>query len=159
MQTHALLTAAAGQTLSGDHGGGSPEEVDSALVVIDPAALRSLGQLEGHSGGGSSARGWSAQRGALWGPAACRRNCSCGPDANQCAADLAQMDLTSTLAALLGVAIPFGNLGKVSPELWGFAAVDDDGSEESEQGAAAASDERLAAVLHANAEQVRPPAL
>lgn len=29
----------AGQTLGGDHGGGSPEEVDSVLVAIDIGAL------------------------------------------------------------------------------------------------------------------------
>ena len=36
------------QTLGGDHGGGSPDEVDSALVAVDLGALHSLrGQAEG----------------------------------------------------------------------------------------------------------------
>ena len=86
---------------------------------------------------------------SLWRRAACRRNCSCGPDANQCASDLPQMDLAPTLAALLGVPIPFGNLGKVSPELWGFAAAR--GGLEG----AAATDAQLARALQANADQVR----
>eukprot|EP00889_Picochlorum_renovo_P004645 jgi/Picre1/31675/NNA_007026.t1 len=32
-----------GQTLTGDHGGGSPEEVDSALIAIDINAYRDEG--------------------------------------------------------------------------------------------------------------------
>jgi hypothetical protein len=116
--------------------------------------------------------------GAPWAAAPCRRGCSCGPDANQCAADLPQVDLTPTLAALLGVPIPFGNVGKVSAELWGFAAAGQlqgeegawwgVGAQEGEatqaqagvegvklQGAAADPEARLLGVLRANVEQVR----
>lgn len=53
--------------------------------------------------------------------APCRVTCTCGEEGNQCADDLAQNDLTPTLSALLGVPIPFGNLGKASPEMWAMA--------------------------------------
>lgn len=179
----------AGQTLSGDHGGGSPEEVDTALVAIDPAALRPAllegsgshassspgstplpaGSLTAGSGGlgaggqqsgdmpgrpAASAGGREQGRGrqaphSLWAPDPCRHNCSCGPDRNQCAVDLPQIDLAPTLATLLGVPIPFGSLGKVAPELWGFAAAAP--QQEQQRGG---RDAELAAALRANAEQV-----
>jgi hypothetical protein len=53
--------------------------------------------------------------------APCRVTCTCGEEGNQCADDLAQNDLAPTLSALLGVPIPFGNLGKASPEMWAMA--------------------------------------
>lgn len=191
----------AGQTLSGDHGGGSPEEVDSALVAIDPAALHCLwhngsssGMLDSSNGGsasqGSSSTAGSGSQGGpeaallaeasspgkvrspqgpdylvQGAPVACRQDCSCGPDGNQCAADLLQLDFTATLAALLGVPIPFANVGKVSAELWGFGAgpvqppsgggrrADGEGNERFERSWGTA-EEGLAAALRANVEQV-----
>lgn len=125
-RTLLLVSGDHGQTLGGDHGGGSPEEVDSALVAVDVGALHAsqAAQPEQHGAGqgagvarsepgndGSAAAGLAA-------PAPCRANCSCGVEANQCAPDLPQMDLAPTLAAMLGVPIPFGNLGKLSGELW-----------------------------------------
>jgi len=117
-----------GQTLGGDHGGGSPEEVDSALVAVDLGALHAS-MHSTRSGDGSSNAAATSDNGseggspaapasALLSPAACRANCTCGVEGNQCVPDLAQMDLTPTLAAMLDVPIPFGNLGKLSPELW-----------------------------------------
>ena len=35
------------QTLGGDHGGGSPDEVDSALLAVDVGRLRALRTAEG----------------------------------------------------------------------------------------------------------------
>lgn len=131
-RTLLLVSGDHGQTLGGDHGGGSPEEVDSALVAVDIGALRSLRAGAGGSGGGGRKGGDGAENkaaaeamaamascGAL---AACRANCSCGVEGNQCAPDLAQIDLTPTLAAMLGVPTPFANLGALSSELWQLTA-------------------------------------
>jgi phosphatidylinositol glycan class O len=123
--------AAAGQTLDGNHGGGSPEEVDSVLVAVDASALRAGGRAFAEFG------------------AACRETCTCGDDLDQCADDLLQVDAVPTLAALLGIPIPFGNMGTVSPELWGLAVAKADGQQ--------AANAPLAAVLRCNADQVRLP--
>lgn len=130
-RTLLLVAGDHGQTLGGDHGGGSPDEVDSALVAVDIGALRASlakeagqsgnGQAAGSTGGGAGAPSAGARDVAVADPAApapCRANCSCGVEGNQCAPDLHQMDLAPTLAAMLGVPIPFGNLGKLSPEMW-----------------------------------------
>ena len=188
-RTLLLVAGDHGQTLGGDHGGGSPEEVDSGFVAVDLGALhdamrggnggRSSGS--GDNGGGSGSgeelqagdgtgesnspvsdtgsggsdgsssdsghSGGSSGSGAQpSGVAPCRAGCSCGVERNQCAPDLPQLDFAASMAALLGVPIPFGNLGSVSAELWGLAAW-----RESEAAAAAG----LAAELRANVEQVR----
>jgi phosphatidylinositol glycan class O len=91
-----------GQTLTGDHGGGSPEEVDSALIAIDINAYRDEGD-------GSVEK------------QQCEKDCSCGQDGNQCVEDLMQIDLVPTLAGLMRIPIPFINLGKVSKQLWSLA--------------------------------------
>eukprot|EP00887_Chlorella_sp_A99_P003022 scaffold9.g3022.t1 len=150
-RTLLLVSGDHGQTLGGDHGGGSPEEVDSALVAIDLGALagaRAGAAAAAADGGGtgSAARGTAAgaARGTAQGLALCRASCTCGVEANQCAPDLAQNDLTPTLAALLGVPIPFGNVGAVSAELWALAARHPGGG----------APPGLAHVLAANADQV-----
>lgn len=119
-----------GQTLGGDHGGGSPEEVDSVLVAVDLAALH-----DAMEAGGAPALV----------SAPCRHDCSCGIERNQCAPDLPQINFAPTLAGLLGVPIPFGNLGSVSMELWGLAAWRRAGD----------ADQGLGSVLQLNAEQVQ----
>jgi hypothetical protein len=103
----------AGQTLGGDHGGGSPEEVDSALVAVDVAALRAA--LRPEAGAAGAAAAAAAEN-------ACRAACTCGAAGNQCAPDLPQADAVPTLAAMLGLPIPYVNLGRLSPELWSMAA-------------------------------------
>lgn len=125
-RTLLLVTGDHGQTLGGDHGGGSPEEVDSALVAVDIAALRAL---QGTPGGGGAAAEHAIHHAALAGsgsglanPAACRAGCTCGVEGNQCVPDLPQMDLVPTLAAMAGVPTPFGNLGKLNAEMWQLAA-------------------------------------
>jgi phosphatidylinositol glycan class O len=129
---NALLLVAGdhGQTLSGDHGGGSPEEVDSPLIAIDVAGLRRALQKQASDGGEQED---PIKHEALL--AACRSNCTCGEDKKQCAPDLPQIDLVPTLAVMFGLPIPFGNLGSLSPELWSLAATrcaldinEDDGS-------------------------------
>lgn len=167
-RTLLLVSGDHGQTLGGDHGGGSPEEVDSALVAVDVGALRaSLAEQAGQreSGQGAGAAG-SARRTAgagLAAPAPCRANCSCGVEGNQCAPDLHQMDLAPTLAAMLGVPIPFGNLGKLSAELWQLTLSQSTPRSSAATAAAAAAEppeteaawERsLAGALLANARQV-----
>lgn len=155
-RTLLLVSGDHGQTLGGDHGGGSPEEVDSALVAVD---IRSLAQQR--AGGGAS----TAALGALLGagghavPVRCRSSCTCGMEGNQCAPDLQQLDLTPTLAAMLGVPIPFGNLGKLSAELWQLTVghlVDSGGAAASgAPGAVRAAWQRsLGQALAANARQV-----
>lgn len=133
-RTLLLVSGDHGQTLGGDHGGGGPEEVDSALVAVDIRALAQhgadgVGGRRGqHAGGGAAAALAALASGAGTGgglptaPAACRASCTCGVEGNQCAPDLAQLDLTPTLAAMLGVPTPFGNLGKLSAELWQLTA-------------------------------------
>ncbi len=175
-RTLLLVAGDHGQTLGGDHGGGSPEEVDSALVAVDIGALRASlakeagqsgnGQAAGSTGGGAGAPSGGARGVAFAGPAApapCRANCSCGVEGNQCAPDLHQMDLAPTLAAMLGVPIPFGNLGKLSPEMWqltlrqhaGCSSADAAAAAAAEPPAAPAAWERsLADALLANARQV-----
>lgn len=100
--TLVLIGGDHGQTLTGDHGGGSPEEVDSALIAIDINSYRdySAGSVEKQQ---------------------CEKDCSCGQDGNQCVDDLLQIDLVPTLAGLMRIPIPFINLGKVSKQLWSLA--------------------------------------
>lgn len=114
-----LIAGDHGQTMGGDHGGGSPEEVDSALVAIDVGRLRSATQA---SAGLLDwwKKIWTKPLSSDMYP--CKTNCTCGDDGNQCVNDLPQMDLVPTLSILFGVPIPFGNLGSLSPELWSIGA-------------------------------------
>lgn len=161
-RTLLLVSGDHGQTLGGDHGGGSPEEVDSALVAVDIAALRDAKQAQqqadgGHGIGAAAALAAVASRGGsgLGAPVACRADCSCGVERNQCAPDLPQMDLTPTLAALLGLPTPFGNLGKLSAELWQLAAPHlRAAGAGATDGLQAAWEDSLAAALLANVRQV-----
>ena len=161
-RTLLLVSGDHGQTLGGDHGGGSPEEVDSALVAVDIKALRDAQQAQQaqQASGSTGAAAALAALGAsgLGAPAACRANCTCGVERNQCAPDLPQMDLTPTLAALLGLPTPFGNLGKLSAELWQLAAphlpAAAAGAVGSKDGLLAAWEDSLAAALLANVRQV-----
>lgn len=93
-----LVTGDHGQTLTGDHGGGSPEEVDSVLVAIDVDQLYGIQTNDTED--------------------TCTLDCSCGNEGNQCVPDLTQIDLVPTLAGFFDVPIPFVNLGKVSKSLW-----------------------------------------
>ncbi|PRW57424.1 GPI ethanolamine phosphate transferase 3 [Chlorella sorokiniana] len=164
-RTLLLVSGDHGQTLGGDHGGGSPEEVDSALVAVDIKALRDAQQAQqaqqasGSTGAAAALAALAGPGGSgLGAPAACRADCSCGVERNQCAPDLPQMDLTPTLAALLGLPTPFGNLGKLSAELWQLAAphlpAAAAGEAGSRDGLRAAWEDSLAAALLANVRQV-----
>lgn len=130
---NALLVIAGdhGQTLTGDHGGGSPEEVDSAFIAVD---ISSFGEV----------KETGAETGLVLDP--CRTNCTCGPDENQCVGDLSQIDAVPTLSMMLQIPIPFGNVGKMSEELWSLSSrrCKHNGDDQNQ----------LLAALQANARQV-----
>jgi GPI ethanolamine phosphate transferase 3 subunit O len=93
-RTLLLIFGDHGQTLSGDHGGGSPEEVDSALVAINLHAA-SLAQLDvkpaRHVAEGVESASSSGVRGTL--------------------EVVEQLDFAASLSALLGLPIPAENVG------------------------------------------------
>ncbi|WIA08544.1 hypothetical protein OEZ85_007976 [Tetradesmus obliquus] len=211
-----LVLSDHGQTLGGDHGGGTPDETDSVLLAVslrkmhqalqqqqqqqaqqarvaaagtaaEPASPLTLsskpqhycehctpgsGQPDSscptlrrlmHTGGylpsnddaqtldfdSSSSSSSSNGTGAI---ASCLQQCWPW----LCSSSMSQIDLTPTVAHLLGVPIPFGNLGKLPPHL--FAALAVDSSTGGAGPAAGSSAEawlaQYAAALHANAEQV-----
>lgn len=111
-----LISGDHGQTLSGDHGGGSPEEVDSVLIAVDLSALHRAEHE--HKEDGDYVEGSTGMPTKI---NKCRENCTCGDDGDQCADDLPQIDLVPTLAAMMDLPMPFVNLGKLNPELWSLA--------------------------------------
>ncbi|KDD75329.1 hypothetical protein H632_c740p0, partial [Helicosporidium sp. ATCC 50920] len=147
-RTLLLVCGDHGQTLSGEHGGGSAEEVDSALLALHVGAWR----LARESAPGNRLAALPA---VFAHP--CRFNCACGPEANQCVPDLAQVDLVPTAATLLGLGVPFGNLGRLSPELWSLGQALEDVRGGGGEGAQKDAEERLkrcALAARDNADQV-----
>ncbi|KIY94906.1 hypothetical protein MNEG_13055 [Monoraphidium neglectum] len=185
-----LVLSDHGQTLGGDHGGGSADEADSVLIAAGAARLRASllrrgggadvggdagggGEGEAVGGGGEGWRppsegeldrlqtellsgGWAAaaataaagaeeEEGAMGGSVPAAK--APAPEGGPCGGSIPQVDLTPTLALLLGVPIPFGNLGKVPLALWHVLA---------EGGAAGGggADGAYAAALASNAAQV-----
>lgn len=146
-----LVISDHGQTLGGDHGGGTPDETDSILVAMSLRSINSTLQQQqeqeqekeeqkdgdaGHSINSSAINGDSlllrrlmtsagyadalppaAQQAAPGSPAAVPA-AAAWSDLLVCGNTVPQIDLTPLLAQLLGVAIPFGNLGKVPPHLF-----------------------------------------
>lgn len=89
-----------GQTLNGDHGGGSAEEVETAIFALSlkepPTSLPS--KFDGST-------------------------CMLGTDEQDfCISIMHQLDFSATVSALLGVPFPFGSVGRVNPELYAVAA-------------------------------------
>ncbi|MCL7036927.1 hypothetical protein MKW94_014917 [Papaver nudicaule] len=89
-----------GQTLNGDHGGGTAEEVETSLFAMSlknpPASIPSA--LD---------------------------TASCVLDSNGkkvCASTIQQLDFAATVTALLGVPFPYGSIGRVNPELYGLSS-------------------------------------
>ncbi|XP_065866941.1 uncharacterized protein [Euphorbia lathyris] len=89
-----------GQTLNGDHGGGSAEEVETSLFAMSfkqpPFSIPS--ELD---------------------------TSSCKQDSggkNMCISSIQQLDFAATVSALLGVSFPFGSIGRVNPELYALGA-------------------------------------
>ncbi|VAI14329.1 GPI ethanolamine phosphate transferase 3 isoform X2 [Triticum aestivum] len=89
-----------GQTLNGDHGGGTAEEVETSLFAWSPktppdAVLSVLGEN------------------------------SCNFDLHGkevCVSTMQQLDFAVTVSALLGIPFPFGSIGRVNPELYALSA-------------------------------------
>ncbi|PIN13319.1 Glycosylphosphatidylinositol anchor synthesis protein [Handroanthus impetiginosus] len=97
--TMLLVMGDHGQTMNGDHGGGTAEEVETAIFALSlkkpptslPAAADSLScQLDMHG----------------------RR---------VCIDSIQQLDFAATVSALLGVPFPFGSIGRVSSQLISLA--------------------------------------
>ncbi|CAM6100656.1 unnamed protein product [Calypogeia fissa] len=84
-----------GQTLNGDHGGGTPEEVETALFAMGTHDLPS----------------------SLL-PNAFPSSCDLEDPVSGCISTFSQLDFSATLAALLGVPFPFGSVGHVNAELY-----------------------------------------
>lgn len=194
---HTLLVVLSdhGQTLGGDHGGGTPDETDSILVAMslrlmnetlqqqqntaagrrtqhdqrsghrDSQVLQELMHAGGYTdtqqqGGGATASSSEADAGAAAGcmDDAAETCASNEPSAVQapalsdlmvCRNTVPQIDLTPLLAYLLGVPIPFGNLGKMPPHLFAALAAPQGSSTE-----ASLWLPQYSAALSANAAQV-----
>ncbi|CAD7702958.1 unnamed protein product [Ostreobium quekettii] len=106
-----------GQTLNGDHGGGSDEEVDTALIAFNLGRLHSLRspptpapQMAPQPNSESQLQSQLPVAAAVdeW------------PDLDV-VSTVDQVNLVPTLALMMGLPIPFGNVGSVSEELWGVA--------------------------------------
>ncbi|KAG2426988.1 hypothetical protein HXX76_012772 [Chlamydomonas incerta] len=145
-RTLLLVMGDHGQTLSGDHGGGSDEERDSVLLAFHTGAWRAerdrcqgRRQVRGDTSDGNSSDSNRSHGGApgngkedVNSSVASDKAPAC--DTSYAAEDPAtgdargrgglepaaipQIDLTPSLALLLGLPIPFGNLGKLSRRLW-----------------------------------------
>ncbi|XP_059075595.1 uncharacterized protein LOC131074124 isoform X2 [Cryptomeria japonica] len=90
-----------GQTLNGDHGGGTNEEVETSIFAMS---------MSTHAGSILSNLDTSDCRIAFDG-----RN-------DICIGSIPQLDFAVTMAALIGVPFPFGSVGRVNPELYGLVA-------------------------------------
>ncbi|CAL4950728.1 unnamed protein product [Urochloa decumbens] len=88
-----------GQTLNGDHGGGTAEEVETSLFAWSPKTPPDavLSVLDGSS---------------------------CNVDLHGkevCISTMQQLDFAATISALLGIPFPFGSIGRVNPELYALS--------------------------------------
>ncbi|KAG4959282.1 hypothetical protein JHK87_035915 [Glycine soja] len=89
-----------GQTLNGDHGGGSAEEVETAIFAMSFKKPLSSVPSEFDS-------------------------CSCQLDLdgkNVCISTMQQLDFAVTVSALLGIPFPYGSIGHINPELYALGA-------------------------------------
>ncbi|KAL5231786.1 hypothetical protein ABZP36_030562 [Zizania latifolia] len=89
-----------GQTINGDHGGGTSEEVETSLFAWSPKSPPNavLSVLDENS---------------------------CNVDLHGkevCISTMQQLDFAVTVAALLGIPFPFGSIGRVNPELYALSA-------------------------------------
>lgn len=98
-----------GQTDDGDHGGSTPDEINTAVAAFNLGKWRRRQLAEAKQPEGQSP-----------GAAAAEPVCTASQQGS-CTAQLptmSQIDLTPTLSMLLGVPIPYGNLGKVPAQVW-----------------------------------------
>jgi phosphatidylinositol glycan class O len=207
-----------GQTLGGDHGGGTPDETDSVLLAV---SLRKMHEALQHKQQQAAKQAHEAVADTADGPALpltpeisqqqhysthcqagsgqavssspailrlmhtggymltddAQAQCASSSSSSNgttdaascsqqcwpwlCSSSMSQIDLTPTIAHLLGVPIPFGNLGKLPPHLFAALAVNSSSSSDSASSTAGYSTgawlPQYAAALHANAQQVMLP--
>ncbi|OMO49826.1 Type I phosphodiesterase/nucleotide pyrophosphatase/phosphate transferase [Corchorus olitorius] len=87
-----------GQTLNGDHGGGSAEEVETSMFAM---SFKDLPPMPSDFDSSS---------------------CELDLDnKNICISSIQQLDFAVTVSSLLGVPFPFGSIGRVNPELYALA--------------------------------------
>ncbi|EPS70140.1 hypothetical protein M569_04617, partial [Genlisea aurea] len=97
--TMLLVMGDHGQTLNGDHGGGTAEEVETALFALSLKQLLSPQLSEADS-----------------------LNCRIDETRGQiCIGSIQQLDFAATVCAMLGIPFPFGSIGRVNPELYSLA--------------------------------------
>ncbi|KAJ9550593.1 hypothetical protein OSB04_014638 [Centaurea solstitialis] len=85
-----------GQTINGDHGGGSAEEVETSIFAM------------------------SLRKSPLTLPSEFDAS-SCKPDLDGrevCVSSIEQLDFAATVSALLGIPFPYGSIGRVNPMLY-----------------------------------------
>ncbi|XP_020518434.1 uncharacterized protein LOC18421801 isoform X2 [Amborella trichopoda] len=98
--TFLLVIGDHGQTLNGDHGGGTAEEVETSLFAMSlkqlPPPISSIFDTS---------------------------HCELDMDGRKmCISSVEQLDFAATVAALMGVPFPFGSIGHVNPELYALVA-------------------------------------
>ncbi|KAK7264825.1 hypothetical protein RJT34_32437 [Clitoria ternatea] len=89
-----------GQSLNGDHGGGSPEEAETAIFAMNfkkpPPSVSP--EFDNYS-------------------------CQLDLDGkNVCISSMQQLDFAVTMSALLGIPFPYGSIGHINPELYALGA-------------------------------------
>ena len=157
-----LVMSDHGQTLGGDHGGGSSDEVDSILLAANLQKMHKVVRTSagatgeqfsgfdmtlqhlhsssckhelktGNSSGSSdsSSSSEAAAGSGEDGTAGASSTCSGASFARACvcASSIPQIDFTPTVSHLLGLPVPFGNLGKVPALLWAVLAETDEAHE------------------------------
>ncbi|KAF6163478.1 hypothetical protein GIB67_029327 [Kingdonia uniflora] len=88
-----------GQTINGDHGGGTAEEVETSIFAMS-TKIRS--------------RPFSSEL---------DMSCKFDTDGKEiCVSSVQQLDFAVTMAALLGIPFPFGSIGRVNPDLYALSA-------------------------------------
>ncbi|KAM1923092.1 hypothetical protein FF1_021640 [Malus domestica] len=89
-----------GQTVNGDHGGGSAEEVETSMFAVSFKNPPSPILLEFDTS-----------------------SCELDLDGRTiCASSFQQLDFAVTISALLGIPFPFGSIGRVNPQLYALGA-------------------------------------
>ncbi|CAN7034709.1 unnamed protein product [Brassica oleracea var. botrytis] len=89
-----------GQTLNGDHGGGTAEEVETTMFAMSTKKHTTSVPPEFDTS-----------------------SCKQDPDGKQmCISSIEQLDFAATLSALLGISFPFGSIGHVNPELYALGS-------------------------------------
>ncbi|KAG6546008.1 hypothetical protein Mapa_012671 [Marchantia paleacea] len=90
-----------GQTLNGDHGGGTPEEVETALFALST-----------HHNSRSSFTN------------SLKSSCEVEDPVIGCISSIPQLDFSASMSSFLGVPFPFGSVGQVNAELFDLVARD-----------------------------------